>query len=482
MKNHIYKIYFAVGLACIVSSCTKDFNQMNVNPNQVTDVPYKAMLTNSINSIARAYYTSIYCDNWARYRARTIYNQNDQYQLDGSSTNFNAYSGHLKDLKLTMEKAQAANDLNTVAATKILTAYVYQNLTDLYGDIPYSEALKNTANPPIINPKYDTQKSIYLDLIDKLKEANSMINVNTNIGSADILFGGNMTKWKKFANSLLLRMYMRISLVEPAIAKPGIEEIIANPSKFPVVTSNSENIYMNWIAGDANYRSPSWMDPLTYSKSEIVIEASVVQFLNSRNDPRLPLYAEKSINPPFVYGGLPLGTAGQASTNLSLVGIAQFQSDNVPSRLLRYSEVMFILAEAALNGWNVGMTAKQAYDAAVTASITEIGASPGAYLTNTLVDFNGGKPQRELIGDQKWIALFPDGIQGWAEVRRTDYPVSVATTEPLGNLYPGKGVIKRFPYPYSEGISNSISLSAALAAQPGINNEKFGKGVWWDIK
>jgi hypothetical protein len=482
MKKIISGICLTITFAILLVSCTKNFPQMNVNPNQVTDVPYKALLTNAINSIARSYFTSIYADNWVRYRARSIYNQNDQYQADGSLMNFNAYSGHLKDLKLAMQKAQEANDVNTVAVTKILTAYVYQNLTDLYGDIPYSEALRNTDNPAIVYPKYDTQKSIYLDLIEKMKEANSMITATTGIGSADILFGGNMTKWKKFANSLLLRMYMRISLVEPAIAKAGIEEIIANPSKFPVISSNSENANLNWIAGDANYRSPNWMDPLTYSKSEIVIEASVIQFLSSRNDPRLPLYAEKSINAPNVYAGLVLGTIGQTSTNFSLVGIAQFQSENSPSRLFRYSEVMFILAEAALNGWNVGVTAKQAYDAAVTASITEVGAVPGSYLSNPLVDFNGGKPQRELIGDQKWIALFPDGVQGWAEMRRTDYPVSVATTEPLGNLFPGKGVVKRFPYPYSEGISNPTSLQAALAAQTGINNEKFGKGVWWDIK
>ena len=143
---------------------------------------------------------------------------------------------------------------------------------------------------------------------------------------------------------------------------------------------------------------------------------------------------------------------------------------------------MFILAEAALNGWDVGMTAEEAYEAAITASFEEFGLTlPDTYLSSPLVDFNGTTPQRELIGDQKWLALYPDGVQGWAEVRRTGYPAYVATTEPVETLYPGLGVIKRLPYPITEATQNEANFKAALAAQPGIVEEKFGAGVWWDV-
>jgi hypothetical protein len=148
---------------------------------------------------------------------------------------------------------------------------------------------------------------------------------------------------------------------------------------------------------------------------------------------------------------------------------------------LRYCEVLFIYAEAALNGWNVGMSAQQAYEAAITASYDEYGLAIGDYLSDPNVAFSGASNQRERIGDQKWCALFPDGYQGFAEIRRTGFPVYVATTEPVGALFPGKGVIKRLPYPYSEAINNPDNLTAAKAAQPGIVDEKFGKGVWWDI-
>ena len=134
----------------------------------------------------------------------------------------------------------------------------------------------------------------------------------------------------------------------------------------------------------------------------------------------LPVYADTA-QTSGEYVGLPLGTLGQNTPDLSTMGFAEFYSEISPSRVMRYSEVLFILAEAALNGWNVGMTAKEAYDAAITASFGEYGLDIGSYLSEPLVDFNGGTDQRELIGDQKWIALYPDGNQGWAEIRRTGF-------------------------------------------------------------
>ena len=133
-----------------------------------------------------------------------------------------------------MKMATEANDDNSVAVAKILMAYAYQNITDWFGDIPYSEALKaDDPENPIIFPKYDSQASIYADIIVQLKAANAMIDETANIGTADIIFNGNMMMWKRFCNSLLLRVYMRMSLVEPGTAKTGIEEIAADPDYIP---------------------------------------------------------------------------------------------------------------------------------------------------------------------------------------------------------------------------------------------------------
>lgn len=481
MKMHI-KLLALIILVLVLPACTKDFKQMNTSPNDLVSVPYKTLITNSEISIANAYNPILSgVVSWSRYNVRDVYVQGDRYEGTGSGTSFGAYSGHLQNLNTAMKLAVAAGDDNSVAVIKILRSYAFQNLTDWYGDIPYSEALK--ADDPagaIIYPKYDSQQSIYMDLIAQLKAANTMIKPTVNIGSADVIFNGNMMMWKRFCNSLLLRMYMRMSLVDAATAKSGIELIASDPNTYPVINSNANAAFKYWLPNDATYRSPYWMNPVTAASQENVTSAFMIKFLKDRSDARLPVYAEPAAS-TGLYVGLPLGTLGQSTPNLSIMGVAQFRSLNSPTRIMRYSEVLFIYAEAALNGWNVGMTAKQAYEAAVTASFQEYGLAIGNYLSNPMVDFNGATAQRQLVGDQKWCALYPDGNQGWAEVRRTHYPAYVFSTEPVGTRYPGKGLIRRMPYPYAEGISNPTGLAGAMAAQSKIANEIFG-GVWWDVK
>ena len=482
MKSYI-KLFALIFIVSLLSACTKDFEEMNTNPNNLTTVPYMTLITNSEISILNTYNPILNESvSWAGYNVRDVYVHDDRYQITGSNTNFNMYSGHLENLKTALGLAEKAKDNNTIAVIKILRSYAFQNLTDLYGDIPYSEALKaDDPQNPTIYPKYDSQKSIYMDLIAQLKEANKMITATANIGNADVIFNGDMMKWKRFCNSLLLRVYMRMSLVEAATAKDGIEMIAANPSTYPVINSKSMAAFKYWIPGNAIYRSPYWMNPVSAKTQENVTSEFMINFLKDRSDARLPVYAEPAARSGN-YVGLPLGTLGQSTQSLSIMGVKEFRSENSPTRVMRYSEVLFIYAEAALNGWNVGMTAKEAYDAAITASLGEYGLAPGSYLSDPLVNFNGGANQRQLIGDQKWCALYPDGNQGWAEVRRSGYPTYVATTEPVGTLFPGKGTILRRPYPYSEAVSNPVKFAAAIAAQPGIVNEKFGARLWWDVK
>ncbi len=481
MKTYI-KLMATIFLVSIVYGCTKKFEKMNIDPNNLTAVPYSTLITNSEISILRTYNPILNTQaSWTRYNVRTVYVHDERYQLTGANTNFNIYSGHFENLKKAIQLAEEAGDKNAVAVIKILRSYAFQNLTDLYGDIPYSEALKaDDPDSPTIYPKYDSQQSIYMDLIAQLKDANTMIDPAANIGPADVVFNGDMMMWKRFGNSLLLRIYMRMSLADAATAKSGIEMIASDPGTYPVINSIDNAAFKYWLASDPVYRSPYYMQPGDATKQQNATSKFMIDFLKDRMDPRLPVYAEPAAN-TGAYVGLALGADGNSNA-LSIMGVSEFRSDNSPTRIMRYSEVLFIYAEAALNGWNVGMTAKDAYEAAIKASFDEYGIGIGNYLSEPLVDFNGGTDQRQLIGDQKWCALYPDANQGWAEVRRSGYPTYVATTEPESSLFPGKGTIKRMPYPYTEAISNPDGFNAAIAAQPGIVDEKFGAGVWWDVK
>jgi hypothetical protein len=481
MKKYISKVYSVIAVLLVLTACTKNYDEMNVSPNALTSSPYSTLLTSSIITAARSYVFETWEDSWARYYVRDVYVQAERYSVDGTLTSFGDYNGILKNLQLVIKKADAVGNKNAVAAATILKAYAFQCTTDRFGDIPYSEALMADATPPNIFPKYDTQQSIYMDLIAQLKAANSMIDMVSPGPVGDVLFKGDMMQWKRFANSLLLRIYMRMSIVDPITAKAGIEAVIADPSTYPIISSNAQNVAMQWIPGDATYRSPYWRDPTRYAAEEQVVSKQIIDYLKDRNDSRLTVYAMPAAS-SGLYVGLELGTLGHGTPDMSLRGLKYFLSEDSPTMIIQYSEVMFIIAEAALNGWNVGMTANDAYQAAITASFQQYGLTvPAGYFSDPINDFNGGTPQRELIGVQKWLALYPDGVQGWAEVRRTGYPVYVATTEPVGTFFPGEGVIKRYPYPNSEAINNSASLNAALAAQPGIVDTKFSKGVWWDV-
>ncbi|MCP4311536.1 MAG: SusD/RagB family nutrient-binding outer membrane lipoprotein [Bacteroidetes bacterium] len=486
MKKYIIRVILASVFVLAFFACTEDFEEMNTDPNELTQVPYSSLVSHAQNSIVRAFYPrQAGVVSWSRYEVRNVYVHGDRYEGTGQGQNFfNAYQGHLKDLQVAMKLAAEAEDDNWLAVAKIMTAFSYHIITDSYGDIPYSEALMaDDVENPNIFPKYDSQQSIYADLIVQLKAANAMIDVDENIGGSDLVFSGDMMKWKKYANSLLLRVYMRMSRVDPTTAQAGIEEIAGNSTSYPVIDDATDAAFKYWLPEDATYRSPFYMldTPEQRAVQQNSMAEYIVEFMKARNDTvRLAVYADTAAN-NGEFLGLPLGTLGFNAPDLSLEGVEEFQSDDTPTRLFRYSEVLFIYAEAALNGWNVGMTAEEAYNAAIQASFDEYGIEIGDYLSEPNVDFNSGADQRELIGDQKWCAMFPDGYQAFAEIRRTGYPTYVATTEPVESLYPGNGVMSRLPYPYAEAIDNPDALAAALAAQPGIIDEKFGAGVWWDI-
>lgn len=296
-----------------------------------------------------------------------------------------------------------------------------------------------------------------------------------DIGAGDNLYYGDVAKWRKFCNSLLLRVYIRMSGsgAEQALAKQGIEEIFGNAGQFPVFTGEADNAQLNYL------NTPTEQNPIynSYASNAIDVPSKLLTtMLKDKSDPRLTIYADSASDKTLSdrFAGLQNGASTVPSkTKLPAIGKAFVKSAVAPAYLLTYEEVLFIAAEAANNGWNVGTTAKQAYNNAIAANMDRVGATIGSYLTNPKVDFDQASNKAHSIAEQKWLSLYFQGCEAFSEVRRTGWPVLV---EPPATVYPGLGVVIRFPYPISESATNAANLGVVTG---GIQYGLFGKKMWW---
>lgn len=465
-------------------ACTADFEDINTNPNSPVDVPAANILANAtiatgneLSGWMNHTYTALWCQMWAKVQ----YIDEDAYFY--RPTNMNGFwsAGYLrmKDLDMVIEKAQADGFTNIEGAARVMLALNFLTYTDLWGDIPYSEALTGDKEGGTTTPVYDAQEDIYAGLLDELTTAAGLfddagVDVDA-LASADVLYGGDITLWEKFANSLKLRIYMRMSGKDPATARAGIEGLASGN----IFTSNADDAQLEFLT-DRNHWNPLY--DANYTRTDFSTSKTLIDILQDRNDPRLPFYAQpRDLDGTYV--GQPNGAASEpVISHVSLIGIPYGYTETAPQVFMSYSEVEFILAEAALKGWSVGTTARAAYEAGITASMEKVGVDPAditTYLTETLVAYSEDPTTAaEQVGIQKWLALYPQGTEGFAEVRRTGFP---KLTEPEASVYPGMGLPRRFDYPDEEYAYNEAHVTAAYERQ-GIIDNMFGGQLWWDVR
>lgn len=513
MKNNKIKIVLFGVLASLILfySCTEDFTELNTNPNNPTDVPAVNILVHAIHSgvnreVGSGWLTHTYLGPWSQIMAKIQYIDEGRYTFRPTSINAfwnGAYESELKDLQIVIEKAQDKGFTALEAAARIMKAYFFHRHTDLFGDVPYSEALIGDTEGEL-TPVYDTQQSIYNDLISELKACVDMLE-GADAGvlpNGDVVYYGDTDGWIKFANSMLLRMYMRMSGADAATAQAGIEEISADGN---YIQSNADNATLD-IDGAKPYRN-GLMETLE-TRTDQGSSETMIDVLNERNDPRIHIYAQdidddygKGLydGPDDVYVGQTNGDCGSGpdQSTISLLGVPIAYDVDRPYQLLTYAEVCFIFAEAALKGWNVTGDAQTWYEAGITASMEQWSAlaqaSPlsgyapdaaeitqaeiDAYLEEDLVKWDASKGE-ELIWTQRWIATMPHGMQAFCLVRRTGYPANLNLSLPC-TQYPGLGIPLRWPYPTDEESLNSANLAPAKA---GIHDNMYGKPVWWDTR
>lgn len=456
-------------LSVWMTSCTNELDEINTDHNNPQEVPPSLLLPTVIFDIADLLVLENYdfANIVGQYSANYEFNEIDIFNWTSDDRYWTLYASiqNAHDIK---QLGIAEGNANYEAVGKILLAYGFSILTDVYGDVPYAEA--NKAEEGNYTPVYDSQEFIYSDIIQSLTEANAMIITDENI-SGDVLYNGDMMKWKKFANSLKLRMLMRSSNVQDNTN--AIAEMVSNVAEFPLMESNSDNAayYYSGDLPDANPMSSS--RGRTYEYYLGMPTSHLIDNLVANGDTRLAVWFDPVEGTNEYLGtdpGQSMGSIGRPE-DLSRKDPSFFDDPSkLPSLFITSSEVQFLLAEAAESGVIDGDPSTY-YDRAVSLSFEQWGAEmPMDFLTTT----TPYDATNETLAIQKWISLYHNSLQGWMEWKRTGLPSFIQAG--TGNVNSDQFPV-RMMYPALEQSVNATNYTNASEALGGDN---INSRTWWD--
>lgn len=487
------KIYlFLFLLGCTTVSCTKNFEDINTDPNRPKEVnpgivlgQMQYRIVSSSISAARGFTHELMQVDAPRSSSRDGVHRYVITPGTGVWTNFYTY---LADIDVIINSADKLGEKNYKAIGLVYKCWAYSILTDVYGDIPYSEAIK--AADGKFQPKFDAQKDIYTQILQDLATANDLFDDTKALTyggdyvyTSNTLTGSKNTgiqNWRKFCNTLKLRLLLRLSKRAAELSvNDQINTILANPTKYPVFTSNADegiykfpNVYP-YFNPYYTARQLDWRDGTYYTKF-------FIDKLNAWNDPRRAVWAlTVPVNGQNVYQGI---ESGYPTTTEYVVGKNSSYTDALKTSstvgvMITYAEEEFIKAELALKGFNTGKTAKTHYENGIAASMTQWGVTlPAGYLQQPGVSYDisaSADAQLQQIMIQKYYAYFFTDYQAWFEKRRTGYPVL-----PRGSGIPAENQFpSRIAYPTYLQSLNPQNLATAVTAMGGDNSNIK---VWWD--
>lgn len=496
----IYITFLLIGL--ISFSCTDAFEEINQNPTQANSASPGAQLLSAVLRTTG--------DRFEWWRANLIYSTTmvqhfapgpsfdagDRYTLnEGWSTSlFVRYNGYLRDVVDLIERTKDdPTQINVNSVARIWRAYIIHRVTDLYGDIPYSEASRGLLDDNFA-PKYDTQQSIYTDMLKELTEAQAAFDANQSAIQGDVIYFSDLGKWAKFANSLRLRLAMRLSEIDAGTAQAEVNAAI----QAGVMTSNSD-LAMTPHDGDLSSNG-SYSAFVDDASMHWFISETMVNYLQSTSDPRLGVIGAKYSEPkgnivdadPANAQGLANGSDGpDDAENFTRYNFGMYGFKGNPHIHLTYAEVEFLLAEAAVRGWGATDAASH-YENGIRAAMALV--ADGSFYTRnqnvistTEIDdylvanpFDNSSTENSLsqIHNQMWVTFFTitDGIEAYSNYRRTGHPALVSVNHPDNQT---NGLIPtRLTYPVSESVLNAVNYVEAVNRLGG-QNTLTGK-VWWD--
>lgn len=506
-----YKLLLVYTLVLFSSiSCTKDFDEINKNNNAPSSeqAAPEMLLTNCVEVLSNRVHEIFLGEEmgscWVQHQAKVQYTDEDRYRprlsvINNTWASLYAGSGMDAEAIIKASKARGVGYDNYQGVGLVLKCYVVALTTDLFGDVPYSEAFR--ARPEdggILSPKYDTQAAIYADLIAKLKEANTLMSSAKPAITGDILYDNDITKWKKFANSLRLRLLLRQSdKVDPTAEMTDM--LVTHAADYPIFTSNKDNAALKYL-GSAPNNNP--INENRKTRDDHRISKTLIDKMWTNNayvDWRITVY----VNPAKKTGkyvGLPNGLESADAAAYLGNGLDQtstlgdyFTEATAPGMLMSYAELQFILAEAVQRGFITGsaVTAQEYYEEGIHGSYNQFAPQivEGAidldgvdesWTADSLADHyiareGAWDPAKalELIGTERWLATFDQGLQSWIEWRRTGFP----KLTPASGAY-NPTIPQRVTYPSDESARNGANVGSAVARQ-GADN--LDTRVWWDI-
>ncbi len=501
--------YFLTGVIVLGlnSGCKKleDFGDTNVDPNGST----YAETANLLSAVETRLGSRTFASNdaaattdagfFVQYFSEPTYPGLSRYTVPQVNSSA-AYSGPLYDLKKIIDRntdpatipaaANSGSNANQIAIARILKAYIFSILTDRWGDMPYSEALQGLTIP---NPKYDRQEDIYKDLLKELGEAVAQIDDQGLPIKGDLIYSGDMSKWRKFGNSLHMILALRLSKVYPNAGDYAATEFVSAASG-PFMTSNSENFQLKYGGNTTNYNSP-WYG--TGNSADLGESLTMTDLLQGLSDTRIGAFGSNN-------NGVPYGLAAAAPTNVTYAKILSpaWKDVNSVYVFINSASVLLAQAEAIQRGWISGDD-KAAYDAGVTLSFEQWGVTmPANYLTTGPANYNTGAGVASIGGSsvagsnaltptkllriqlQQYLAFYPNANQAYANWRRTEYKDVNGVIHHMPDLKPSvfpatshTAIPRRFTYGPTEYSTN---LEQVTIAAQNIGGDDQDTRVWWD--
>lgn len=474
-----------MGAALVLAGCDSTFEEINKNTNEPEVVSPDLLLPGVIRGPIN---TSV---TYAHTTGNLVMQYTSKVRFAGDIDRYEwTFEGYWDALYAALRDTQNMIAISSEAGLEnyegiglVMRSWGFSLLTDAYGAIPYTEALQGREG--LYAPAYDAQEVVYEGVLNDLRRANELLDPSGESVSGDILYGGDIMRWKKMANSLRLRLLMRLSTRRDVAGK--LQEILDNPGRYPVFTSNDDNAALEYLESPPN----QW--PIHTSRigsfTTYRLSTTLDSVFTALDDPRLSVFFDPTgasmadSEEGLTFAGVPNGLSDDASSNYNGGSSNQstinqekyFDEPNAADGLvMTYAEVLFIQAEAAERGWIEGDAARL-YRDGIQASFDQYGVeAPDGYFAQGAVAYAASQEKAlRQIGTQKWASLYYTGLEAWFDWRRTGYPAIKPSVENVN----GDRIPVRFRYPTDVQSLNASSYEKAIERQ---GEDNINTHLWVD--